>query len=95
MDYDEEGNAVQYKDIYDRYKREYDANSNMIAETNSNGFITRYQYDSLNNMTKVQSPLERVMKYDYDGNNNLVERSYNDKKATYEYDEADNLLKKC
>ena len=66
----------------------------MIAETNSNGFITRYQYDSLNNMTKVQSPLERVMKYDYDGNNNLVERSYNDKKATYEYDEADILLKK-
>ena len=65
----------------------------MIAETNSNGFITRYQYDSLNNMTKVQSPLERVMKYDYDGNNNLVERSYNDKKATYEYDEADNLIK--
>ena len=44
-------------------------------------------------MTKVQSPLERVMKYDYDGNNNLVERSYNDKKATYEYDEADNLIK--
>lgn len=65
----------------------------MIAETNSNGFITRYQYDSLNNMTKVQSPLERVMKYDYDGNNNLVERSYNDKKATYEYDKADNLIK--
>lgn len=94
VDYDEEGNAVQYKDIYDHViKREYDANSNMIAETNSNGFITRYQYDSLNNMTKVQSPLERVMKYDYDGNNNLVERSYNDKKATYEYDEADNLIK--
>ncbi|WP_370746749.1 RHS repeat-associated core domain-containing protein [Faecalibacillus intestinalis] len=94
VDYDEEGNAVQYKDIYDHViKREYDANSNMIAETNSNGFITRYQYDSLNNMTKVQSPLERVMKYDYDGNNNLVERNYNDKKATYEYDEADNLIK--
>lgn len=94
VDYDEEGNAVQYKDIYDHViKREYDANSNMIAETNSNGFITRYQYDSLNNMTKVQSPLERVMKYDYDGNNNLVERSYNDQKATYEYDEADNLIK--
>ena len=94
VDYDEEGNAVQYKDIYDHViKRQYDANSNMIAETNSNGFITRYQYDSLNNMTKVQSPLERVMKYDYDGNNNLVERSYNDKKATYEYDKADNLIK--
>lgn len=94
VDYDEEGNAVQYKDIYDHViKRQYDANSNMIAETNSNGFITKYQYDSLNNMTKVQSPLERVMKYDYDGNNNLVERSYNDKKATYEYDKADNLIK--
>ena len=92
--YDESGNAIEYKDIYDHViKRSYDANNNVVSETNTNGFTTKYEYDSLSNLMKVQSPLERVVKYEYDGNNNMVKRIFNDKEATYDYDENDNLIK--
>ena len=92
--YDESGNPVEYKDIYDNVlKRTYDANNNVISETNTNGHTTKYEYDSLGNMTKTQNPLERVVKYEYDGNNNMTKRIFNELEATYEYDEADNLIK--
>ena len=92
--YDEAGNQIEFRDIYDNVlKRGYDANNNVISETNTRGFTTKYEYDSLSNMTKVQSPLERVVKYEYDGNNNMLKRIYNDKEALYTYDENNNLIR--
>ncbi|WP_278626828.1 DUF6531 domain-containing protein [Thomasclavelia cocleata] len=91
--YDETGNQIEFKDIYDNVlKRSYDANNNVISETNTRGYTTRYEYDSLSNMTKVQSPLERVVKYEYDGNNNMIKRIFNDKEALYTYDANNNLI---
>ncbi len=74
--------------------REYDANHNLISQTDSAGFRTELEWDSSGNITTVRSAGDPVTEWrmSYNGCNEIAtERDPGGNVTTYDYDDQCNL----
>ena len=71
----------------------YDANSNLLRLTDTNGSISR-SYDELNRVSSYTNVAKEKIQYKYDRNSNLTTLIYPDNKVVnYEYDANNRLIK--
>ncbi|MET4025769.1 YD repeat-containing protein, partial [Marinobacter sp. MBR-99] len=71
----------------------YDAESQLVQQTNADGTVTRYQYDAVGNQTTVVDEMGRETSFAYDLNNQLVVRRGADGVEThYAYDMVGNQV---
>jgi len=74
-------------------KKTYDANNNVLTETDALGNTTSYTYDAANNQTSMIDPQSHVTQYVYDADENLIQTIYPDgTTSTSTYDANDNKL---
>lgn len=92
--YDERGNVISSTDSAGTTSRSYDADDNLLSETNALGFATSYSYDGSGNRLSVTDPLGKITRFTYDGNGNVLTITNALGKATVmEYDGDGNLTK--
>lgn len=71
----------------------YDAENQLVQQTNADGTVTRYQYDAVGNQTAVVDEKGRETSFAYDLNNQLVVRQGADGIEThYAYDMVGNQV---
>jgi RHS repeat-associated protein len=81
---------------------DYDASGNLSSRTDANNHTTAYAYDDANRLTAVTAPLGRELTYAYDAVGNVASRvdangntttlDPDDGKATYTYNELNQLV---
>ena len=95
--YDEDGNEfywVSSRGIWRKYR--YDAAGNVISMEDSDGNQEKRQYDAYGNLISLESDLEGNIEYQYDEAGHLICEIYpnENRRITYHYDAAWNLMKK-
>lgn len=71
----------------------YDANNQVIAETDALGNVTQYQYDAAGNRVTLIDPLGRRTRFVYDADNHLIKTTYPDGTTeAWTYDAAGNQI---
>ena len=83
--YDSRGNIIYAGNQWIAYDLSYDSKARLIAVTDSNGRVIRYEYDVMDNRTKMIAPDGKVITYKYDANNRLIEISSEGQIFTFVY----------
>lgn len=72
----------------------YDANNNLIAHTDKNGYAVTYSYDALNQLVKAEGQEGDRKEYEYDAAGNVIKvTDALGNATTYSYDLNNNLIK--
>ena len=104
FEYDTAGNETARKQIVTingvatelTTRRTYDANGNVLSETDASGYTTTYQYDTLNQLIQETDAQGRITRYSYNERGEQTGITYPDGGTrTIEYDRNGNETRTC